>query len=27
VKITGDPKDHSTKDVIRQIQESYESDS
>ena len=25
VRITGDPKDHSTKDVIRRIQESYES--
>jgi rfaE bifunctional protein nucleotidyltransferase chain/domain len=27
VRITGDPKDHSTKDVIRKIQESYESES
>jgi rfaE bifunctional protein nucleotidyltransferase chain/domain len=27
VRITGDPKDHSTKDVIRRIQESYESKS
>jgi rfaE bifunctional protein nucleotidyltransferase chain/domain len=27
VRITGDPKDHSTKDVIRRIQESYETES
>jgi rfaE bifunctional protein nucleotidyltransferase chain/domain len=27
VRITGDPKDHSTKDVIRRIQETYESQS